>query len=154
MSLRKNGIGYYVEGRNGLPGRSFPKLSEAQRYDQEIERAACAPPKTTTQLLAELYSDLVRWRDAGGDVRELRYVFETMDQISAEKALRLTLDDPRALASLTAKLTTPEAAKRHVDYWADAGATSFKAYMQISRSVLGAAIQAAHARGIVPAATR
>ena len=110
MSLRKNGIGYYVEGRNGLPGRSFPKLSEAQRYDQEIERAACAPPKTTTQLLAELYSDLVRWRDAGGDVRELRYVFETMDQISAEKALRLTLDDPRALASLTAKLTTPEAA--------------------------------------------
>jgi len=85
MSLRKNGIGYYVEGRNGLPGRSFPKLSEAQRYDQEIERAACAPPKTTTQLLAELYSDLVRWRDAGGDVRELRYVFETMDQISAEE---------------------------------------------------------------------
>jgi len=86
MSLQKIGGGYYyVEGRNGLPGRSFPKLREAQRYDQELERAACPPPKTTTQLLAELYSDLVRWRDAGGDVRELRYVFETMDQISAEE---------------------------------------------------------------------
>ena len=89
MSLRKNGIGYYVEGRNGLPGRSFPKLREAQRYDQELERAACPPPKTTTQLLAELYDDLVRWRDAGGDVRELRYVLETLDSISAEEVARL-----------------------------------------------------------------
>jgi len=49
MSLQKIGGGYYyVEGRNGLPGRSFPKLREAQRYDQELERAACAVPKTTT----------------------------------------------------------------------------------------------------------
>ncbi len=89
MSLRKIGGGYYVEGRNGLPGRSFPKLQDAQRYDQELERAACPPPKTTTQLLVELYDDLVRWRDAGGDARELRYVLETLDSISAEEVARL-----------------------------------------------------------------
>jgi imidazolonepropionase-like amidohydrolase len=39
-------------------------------------------------------------------------------------------------------------AKRQVDYWADEGATSFKAYMNIRRDELGAAIQAAHARGL------
>jgi imidazolonepropionase-like amidohydrolase len=45
-------------------------------------------------------------------------------------------------------LTTPAEATRFVDFWADQGATSFKAYMQVSREVLGAAIQAAHARGL------
>ena len=35
-----------------------------------------------------------------------------------------------------------------VNFWADAGATSFKAYMQITRAALGAAIQEAHARGM------
>ena len=33
-------------------------------------------------------------------------------------------------------------------YWADMGATSFKAYMQISRAELGAAIEEAHKRGM------
>ena len=39
-------------------------------------------------------------------------------------------------------------ARRHVDYWADQGATSFKAYMQISRADLAAAIDQAHKRGL------
>jgi enamidase len=39
-------------------------------------------------------------------------------------------------------------ARRFVDWWVDQGATSFKAYMQISRDILGAAINEAHARGI------
>ena len=39
-------------------------------------------------------------------------------------------------------------AKRHVDYWADMGATSFKAYMQITRDQLRAAVEQAHARGL------
>jgi len=34
-----------------------------------------------------------------------------------------------------------------VDYWADQGATSFKAYMHITRAELGAAIAEAHRRG-------
>jgi imidazolonepropionase-like amidohydrolase len=41
-----------------------------------------------------------------------------------------------------------EEARRFVDFWADAGVTSFKAYMNITRADLGAAIQAAHARGL------
>lgn len=38
-------------------------------------------------------------------------------------------------------------ARRMVDFWADAGATSFKAYMNITRAELAAAIQEAHRRG-------
>jgi enamidase len=39
-------------------------------------------------------------------------------------------------------------AKRHVSYWAEMGATSFKAYMQITRDQLRAAVEEAHARGL------
>ena len=39
-------------------------------------------------------------------------------------------------------------ARRQVDYWADMGATSFKAYMNITRAELGAAIDEAHKRGM------
>jgi imidazolonepropionase-like amidohydrolase len=39
-------------------------------------------------------------------------------------------------------------AARTVNFWADQGASSFKAYMNISRAELKAAIDAAHARGI------
>ncbi len=45
-------------------------------------------------------------------------------------------------------LTGPEDARRQVNYWADEGATSFKAYMAISRADLGAAIDEAHTRGL------
>jgi imidazolonepropionase-like amidohydrolase len=43
---------------------------------------------------------------------------------------------------------TEEAARRVVGYWADEGATWFKAYTTISRAELGAAIQEAHRRGL------
>jgi enamidase len=45
-------------------------------------------------------------------------------------------------------VTTADDARRHVAYWSDAGATSIKAYMQISRAALGAAIEEAHKRGL------
>ncbi len=46
------------------------------------------------------------------------------------------------------ELTGPEDAVRLVNYWIDEGATSFKAYMHITRAELGAAVKAAHARGV------
>ena len=47
-----------------------------------------------------------------------------------------------------ARLKDAADARRHVNYWADMGATSFKAYMQIRRAQLGAAIEEAHSRGL------
>jgi hypothetical protein len=43
------------------------------------------------------------------------------------------------------ELTGPDDAKRLVDYWAAEGMTSYKAYMNITREELAAAIQQAHA---------
>jgi imidazolonepropionase-like amidohydrolase len=44
--------------------------------------------------------------------------------------------------------TGPDDARQTVEYWADRGVTSFKAYMNITRAELKAAIEAAHKRGI------
>jgi imidazolonepropionase-like amidohydrolase len=45
-------------------------------------------------------------------------------------------------------LKGPDDARRTVEYWAGIGVTSFKAYTNITRDELGAAIKAAHARGL------
>src|SRR5256714_1327307 len=45
-------------------------------------------------------------------------------------------------------LTGPDDARRMVNYWADQGATSFKAYMNITRDELRAAVEEAHKRGL------
>jgi imidazolonepropionase-like amidohydrolase len=45
-------------------------------------------------------------------------------------------------------VTSPEQARRVVGYWADEGATWFKAYTLITREDLGAAIEEAHRRGL------
>ena len=45
-------------------------------------------------------------------------------------------------------LTGPDDARQTVEYWADRGVTSFKAYMNITRAELKGAIDAAHKRGI------
>ena len=45
-------------------------------------------------------------------------------------------------------LNTADEARKHVAYWADVGATSVKAYMQIPRAALAAAIDEAHKRSL------
>lgn len=57
------------------------------------------------------------------------------------------VNGPNPFGQMQALATAAEA-RRFVDFWADQGATSFKGYMQVSRDVLGAAIQHAHARGL------
>jgi imidazolonepropionase-like amidohydrolase len=57
------------------------------------------------------------------------------------------VNGPNQFVQMT-DLRTEERARRHVAYWADEGATSVKAYMQVSRAALGTAIREAHARGL------
>src|SRR5260221_13379872 len=45
-------------------------------------------------------------------------------------------------------ISSPEDARKEVAFWADQGVNSFKAYMNISRAELGAAIKEAHRRGL------
>jgi imidazolonepropionase-like amidohydrolase len=46
------------------------------------------------------------------------------------------------------QLSGPDEARQMVDYWADRGVTSFKAYENITRAELKAATEAAHKRGL------
>ncbi|HEY9479385.1 MAG TPA: amidohydrolase family protein [Gemmatimonadaceae bacterium] len=46
------------------------------------------------------------------------------------------------------ELKDADDARRMVNFWADAGATSFKAYMNITRAELRAAVEEAHKRGM------
>jgi enamidase len=58
------------------------------------------------------------------------------------------LNGARPSSLQMSQLKGPDDARRQVNYWADMGATSFKAYMQISKADLGAAIDEAHKRGM------
>jgi imidazolonepropionase-like amidohydrolase len=58
------------------------------------------------------------------------------------------LEGPGSFGIQLHELAGPEDARRTVNYWADQGVTSFKAYMNITRAELKAAIEEAHKRGI------
>ena len=58
------------------------------------------------------------------------------------------LEGPNSYFLQMHQLSGPEEARQMVEYWADRGVTSFKAYMNITRAELKAAIDAAHNRGI------
>lgn len=51
------------------------------------------PNSDIVRLLIELYEDVQRWRETGGDSRDLRYVLETVDKIDPQaiEALRQAL---------------------------------------------------------------
>ena len=58
------------------------------------------------------------------------------------------LEGPGSFGVQLHELSGPDDARQTVSYWADRGVTSFKAYMNITRAELGAAIEEAHKRGL------
>jgi imidazolonepropionase-like amidohydrolase len=58
------------------------------------------------------------------------------------------LEGSGAFTPVMHQLDGPDDARRMVNFWADAGATSFKAYMNITRAELRAAVEEAHKRGL------
>src|SRR3989442_4224797 len=58
------------------------------------------------------------------------------------------LEGRGAFTPVMHELTGPDDARRMVNFWADEGATSFKAYMNITRAELRAAVEEAHKRGL------
>jgi imidazolonepropionase-like amidohydrolase len=58
------------------------------------------------------------------------------------------LEGAGSLAVQLHRLSGPDEARQMVNYWADRGVTSFKAYMNITRGELQGAIEEAHKRGI------
>jgi imidazolonepropionase-like amidohydrolase len=58
------------------------------------------------------------------------------------------LEGPGSFTPQMTELKTPEEAVATVNFWIDRGVDNFKAYNFVSRAVLGAAIEAAHKRGV------
>jgi imidazolonepropionase-like amidohydrolase len=58
------------------------------------------------------------------------------------------LEGAGAFTPVMHQLTGPDDARKMVNFWADQGATSFKAYMNITRDELRAAVEEAHKRGM------
>ena len=58
------------------------------------------------------------------------------------------LEGPGTMFAQMHELATAKEAATFVDYWADTGMSSFKAYMNITRAELAAAAEAAHRRGL------
>jgi imidazolonepropionase-like amidohydrolase len=58
------------------------------------------------------------------------------------------LEGRGAFTPVMHELSGADDARRMVNFWADLGATSFKAYMNISRDELRAAVEEAHKRGL------
>ena len=99
---------------------------------------ACGVTTARTAGSVEPYSDLALKKDI--DANKL-----------IGPALYLTapyIEGAGGFAPQMHEITTPEEANKFVNFWADEGFTSFKAYMNLNRSVLMTAINAAHARGL------
>jgi imidazolonepropionase-like amidohydrolase len=99
---------------------------------------ACGATTIRTAGSVEPYSDLALKRD-----------------INAGKILGPNIDvtapyleGKGSFAPQMHELSGPEEAKKFVDYWADQGCTSFKAYNMLTRATLKAAIDEVHARGL------
>ena len=58
------------------------------------------------------------------------------------------LEGPGSFTPVMHTLKDADDARKLVNYWADQGATSFKAYMNITRDELRAAVEEAHKRGL------
>ena len=58
------------------------------------------------------------------------------------------IEGPGSFSVQMPSITSPDQARRLVEYWVAEGSTSFKAYMNISHDALGAAIDQAHRHGI------
>jgi imidazolonepropionase-like amidohydrolase len=118
---------FYPQGGGffGQMGFSFPRLY-----------LACGVTTIRTTGSIEPYTDLEikKLIDAGKAVGPKMHV--TGPYLEGKGA---------AIAQLH-QLSGAEDARKTVAFWADQGATSFKAYMHISRAELGAAIAEAHAR--------
>jgi imidazolonepropionase-like amidohydrolase len=99
---------------------------------------ACGATTIRTAGSVEPYSDL----DLRRDIELGKIVGPAMDVTAPY------LEGKGSIAPQMHELSGPAEAKAFVNFWADEGCTSFKAYNYLDKATLKAAIDAAHARGL------
>src|SRR3954469_22695145 len=118
-----------------------PKSGEYEEYPYSFSRLYLAGGTTTLRTGGSLAPY--------ADINTARAIAEGKQPGPDMDATGPYLEGPRLLTSKMARLKDAADATRTVDFWAGAGATSFKAYNYITRDELRAAIQAAHRRGLM-----
>ncbi|HEV3411009.1 MAG TPA: amidohydrolase family protein [Puia sp.] len=151
--LPKNALVIDCTGKSLLPGlvlmhehMFYPAISVDPRYIHYKQLPvtfpklylACGATTIRTAGSVEPYSDLALKRDI--DLGKI--VGPSMDVTAPY------LEGKGGFAPQMHELSGPEEARVFVNFWADQGATSFKAYNMLDRATLKAAIDAAHARGL------
>ncbi|HEV2385866.1 MAG TPA: amidohydrolase family protein [Candidatus Acidoferrales bacterium] len=123
-------------GRGRIPGA--PAMYTELAFSFPRLYLACGVTSIRTTGSLEPYADLTlkSWIDAGRMPGPKIHI--TAPYLEGVGAFSLQMHE----------LAGPADAVRMVNYWADQGFTSYKAYTHITRAELGAAIQAAHARHI------
>ena len=108
-------------------GTSFPRLYLANGVTTIRTTGSVAP-----------YTDL-----------EIKKLIDTGRMIGPKMHITAPyLEGKGAFTPVMHELTDANDARRTVNYWADEGATSFKAYMNITRDELRAIVEEAHKRGL------
>jgi imidazolonepropionase-like amidohydrolase len=117
-----------------------PRGGEYEEYPYSFSRLYLAGGTTTLRTGGSLAPY--------GDINTARAIAEGRQPGPDMDATGPYLEGPRLLTAKMARLKDAADAARTVDFWAGAGATSFKAYNYITRAELKAAIDAAHRRGL------
>src|SRR3954469_7024292 len=113
-----------------------PKGGEYEEYPYSFSRRYLAAGTTTLRTGGSLAPY--------GDINIARAIAEGGQPGPDIDATGPYLEGPRLLTAKMVRLKDAADAARTVDYWAGAGATSFKAYNYITRAELKAALGAAH----------
>jgi enamidase len=117
-----------------------PKSGEYEEYPYSMSRLYLAGGTTTMRTGGSLAPY--------GDINTAHAIAEGRQPGPDIDATGPYLEGPHLLSAKMAQLRDAADAARTVDYWASAGATSFKAYNYITRAELKAAIDAAHQHGL------
>ena len=117
-----------------------PKSGEYEEYPYSMSRLYLAGGTTTMRTAGSLAPY--------GDINTARAIAEGRQPRPDIDATGPYLEGPHLLSAKMVRLQGAADATRTVDYWAGAGATSFKAYNFITRAELKAAIDAAHRHGL------
>ncbi len=117
-----------------------PKSGEYEEYPYSMSRLYLAGGTTTMRTGGSLAPY--------GDINTAHAIAEGRQPGPDIDATGPYLEGPHLLSAKMAQLKDAADATRTVDYWAGAGATSFKAYNYITRAELKAAIDAAHRHGL------
>ena len=117
-----------------------PKGGEYEEYPYSFSRLYLAGGVTTLRTAGSMAPY--------GDINTARAIAKGAQPGPDIDATGPYLEGSKLLTSKMVALKDPADAKRTVDFWAGAGATSFKAYNYLTRAELKAAIDAAHAHGM------